>query len=67
MNVSFPGLGIDFDIDRVAFSIGNVSVYWYGVLIATGLILACVYAFTRADYFGINKNFIGDLTYSFYS
>ena len=56
MNISFPGLGIDFDIDRVAFSIGNVSVYWYGILIATGLILSCVYAFARADYFKIDKN-----------
>ena len=56
MNVSFPGLGIDFDIDRVAFSLGDVSVYWYGILIATGLILACVYAFMRADYFKIDKN-----------
>ena len=34
MNVSFPGLGFDLDIDRVAFSIGGTSVYWYGIIIA---------------------------------
>ncbi len=56
MNVSFPGLGIDFDIDRVAFTIGSINVYWYGILIASGLILACIYAFMRADYFNVDKN-----------
>lgn len=56
MNVSFPGLRIDFDINRVAFSFGSVSVYWYGILIATGLVLACVYAFTRAKYFNVDKD-----------
>lgn len=56
MEVTFPGLGLEFNIDRVAFSIGDLSVYWYGLIIASGLILACVYAFIRADYFGIDKN-----------
>ncbi len=56
MNVSFPDLGIDFDIDRVAFTIGSINVYWYGILIASGLILACIYAFMRADYFNVDKN-----------
>jgi len=32
--VQFPGLGLSFEIDRVAFTIGGVSIYWYGVCIA---------------------------------
>ncbi len=43
-NVSFPGLGLEFEIDRVAFSIGGFSVYWYAILITTGVILSLLYA-----------------------
>ena len=42
--VQFPGLGLSFEIDRVAFTIGGVSIYWYGVCIAVGLCLALVFA-----------------------
>lgn len=38
--VAFPGLGLEFNINRVAFQIGNIPVYWYGILIALGFILA---------------------------
>lgn len=44
-HVSFPGLGIyDLQINPVAFSIGDFTVRWYGVIIAAGLVLAVVYA-----------------------
>ena len=56
MEVTFPGLGLEFNINREAFSIGSLSVYWYGIIIASGLVLACIYAFVRADYFKIDKN-----------
>ncbi len=33
--VSFPGLGIkDISINSVAFTIGSLTVYWYGVILA---------------------------------
>ena len=28
--VTFPGLGLEFTIDPVAFSIGTFQIYWYG-------------------------------------
>ena len=56
MEVTFPGLGLEFNINREAFSIGSLSVYWYGIIIASGLVLACIYAFVRAEYFKIDKN-----------
>lgn len=31
--VKFPGLGLEFNISRIAFSIGNVVVYKYAVCI----------------------------------
>ncbi len=32
----FPALGWEIPINRVAFSIGNLDIYWYGVIIAVG-------------------------------
>ena len=38
--VTFPGLGLEFTINRVAIELFGRSVYWYGIIIATGLLLA---------------------------
>lgn len=43
-NVTFPHLGLEFNINPVAFSIGNFHVYWYGIIIAAGFLLALIYA-----------------------
>ena len=56
-HVSFPGLGInDLPINRVAFSIGSFHIYWYGILIATGLLLAVLYAYCNAHRYDVNRN-----------
>ena len=34
--VSFPLLDLTFEIDRVAFQIGELKVYFYGIIIAVG-------------------------------
>ena len=49
-------LGIEFTFSRVAFEIGGFQVYWYGILIAMGFLLAIIYAFRRAPYFGIKQD-----------
>ena len=36
-DVQFPGLGLEFTINRVALSIGGFNIYWYGVIIAVAL------------------------------
>ena len=45
--------GQAFSVDRVAFSIGSFSVYWYGILIAVGFLGALIYAYRRAPDFKI--------------
>ena len=60
-HVSFPGLGINnLEINRVAFSIGDFNVYWYGVVIATGLLLGVIYAYVNADRFGVDRSKLFD-------
>lgn len=51
--VSFPGLGLEFHVNRVAFSIGDFNIAWYGILIAAGLLLALIYCMVRAKQFNI--------------
>lgn len=46
--VGFPRLGLGpFSISYTAFSIGFLSVQWYGIIIVLGMALACLYAFWR--------------------
>lgn len=55
-HVSFPGLGIELTIDPVAFSIGNFSIYWYGIIIAVGFTLAFCYVMINSKRFEINSD-----------
>ncbi len=56
-NVSFPGLGLDFQINRVAFSIGGTfDIYWYALCIASGVILALLYANFNAKRFSVDMD-----------
>lgn len=54
-NVSFPGLGIKLQVERVAFSIGDFSVYWYGILIGAGFLLALLFAMKNLKRYNINS------------
>ena len=59
--VQFPGLGLSFQLNRVAFTIGGVSIYWYGVCIAVGLCLALVFAFRHSIEFGVDPDSMVDV------
>ncbi len=61
--VSFPGLGIgEFTMNKVAFSIGDVSVHWYGILITLGIVLAVLYVIWRGKQEGISSDDVLDYT-----
>ena len=59
--VQFPGLGLSFELNRVAFSIGRFNVYWYGVCIAFGICLALVFAFRHSVEFGVDPDSMVDV------
>ena len=54
--ISFPGLGFEVEVNRIAFSIGSIDIYWYAVIIATGFMLALVFAFKNFPKFGIDPD-----------
>lgn len=55
-HVQFPKLNINIDINPKAFSIGSLSVQWYGVIIAVGFLLAFFYAMSCCKKFRINED-----------
>ena len=61
--VSFPGLGLEFQLNRVAFHVGSWPVYWYGVIIAAGFLLAVMYCSRQATRFGIRQDDIIDMLF----
>ena len=54
--ITFPGLGLTFHIQRVAFQIFGKDIYWYGIIIAAGFLLAAAFCSWRAKDFGIKKD-----------
>ena len=53
--ISFPSLGLTLDPPR-SISLGPLTVHFYGIIIAVGLILAVVYACRRCKQFGITED-----------
>lgn len=59
--IEFPALNLEFKINPVAFSIGDLEVRWYGIIIAVGFLLALVYAFSRIKNFGLDADRVVDV------
>ncbi|WP_066192378.1 prolipoprotein diacylglyceryl transferase [Gracilibacillus timonensis] len=48
-------------LDPVFLQLGSLSIYWYGVIIASGVFLALWMATREADRLGLKKDYIVDL------
>ncbi len=65
VNVSFPGLGIAFDLNPVAFKIpifGGLEIRWYAIIIICGMIAAVFYAALRSKENGFSVDNLLDVT-----
>lgn len=54
--ITFPNLGITVDPDPVAFTVFGKDIYWYGIIIALGFLLAVIYMMRRAPVFGLTQD-----------
>lgn len=43
-------------LDNVMFTVGNLDIYWYGFLIAVGMLLAMIYAYKRLNKWGLEPD-----------
>ena len=57
--ISFPGLGIQINPPR-GIEIGSMTIYFYGIVIAAGLLLAVLYGMKRSRQFGLKQDDIID-------
>ena len=48
-------------LDRVFFELGPITIYWYGVIIVTGVFIGLYLATKEADRLGLKKDLIVDL------
>ncbi len=54
--ITFPNLGITVDPNPVAFTVFGKEIYWYGIIIALGFLLAVIYMMRRAPVFGLTQD-----------
>lgn len=59
--ISFPKLGINLNIDNVAFTIGGKSIYWYGIIIAIGFALAVIVGLNLGKKYGLKSDTVIDI------
>ena len=57
--ISFPSLGIALNPPS-SFSIGPLNIHFYGLIIATGLMLAVLYCSKRSRQFGLDEDTLLD-------
>lgn len=59
--VSFPGLGINLNISRVAFKVFDFPIYWYGILIASAFLICIFWAMKDSPKFDLVPDTVIDL------
>ena len=58
-SISFPSFGIEVNPSRI-ISLGPLTIHYYGLIIATGLMLAVLYCCKRSDQFGLKEDDVLD-------
>ena len=54
-SISFPFLGLEINPPRI-LEIGPLTIHYYGLIIAIGLVLAVVYSCKRGEEFGLKED-----------
>lgn len=58
--IGFPNLGLEFTLNRVACTVLGKDIYWYGIIICAGFILAALYVSSRTKEFSITSDNLMD-------
>lgn len=59
--ISFPKLNLSFNINPVAFTVGEKPIYWYALIILTGFLLGFLFVYQSAKKRGLKKDHITDI------
>lgn len=61
--IGFPGLNLEFTINRVAFTLFGKDIFWYALIILTGFFLGVLFVYLDAKKQGINPDHIYDIAF----
>ena len=61
--IGFPGLGLEFEINRVAFSIFGKPIYWYAICILTGYLLGMIFVCSTCKKRGVEPDNVIDICF----
>lgn len=59
--ITFPGLNLQMNISKIAFSINNIDIYWYAILMVSSFIIALLIYKIRDGKYGIKFSDMLDL------
>lgn len=59
--IGFPGLGLEFDISRVAFSVFGKPIYWYALCILSGYLLGMAFVCATCKKRGVDSENVIDI------
>lgn len=62
--ITFPKLGLEFNVGSDAFTVFGLTIKWYGIIIALGLLLALIYCFRRMEHFGLDGDKVIDAVFA---
>ena len=60
--ITFPGLNLKMQISRIAFSIGNIDIYWYAIFMMFAFIISLIIFKIKDGKFNIKFSDILDLS-----
>ena len=60
--IIFPGLNLKLNISRIAFSVNNIDIYWYAILIVSAFIIGLIIFKINDGKLNINSSDILDLS-----
>ena len=60
-HISFPSLGLEFTVNRVAFSLFGIDIYWYGIILTTGIIVSVLASLPLAKKVNIDQDRLIDV------
>lgn len=60
-HVSFPALGLEFTVNRIAFTVFGLEIYWYGIILTTGIIASVLMAMPLAKKLNVDQDRLIDV------
>ena len=59
--ITFPGLNLKMQVSKIAFTIGNIQIYWYAILMVFAFLIAIIIFKIKDEKYEIKFNDILDL------